>query len=305
VRKQRKRPEYVERFLAADVLPVWGTRDARTVTPREVVELLDGIVSRGSPAMANRGAGVVSQLFRYGVHRAIVETSPVQLLYRPGGKERPRERVLTDDELADFLHNVETVSRFQTGEGRRSPRMAHVLRLLLLTGQRRGELALARWQDVTLTGKAPVWRIPAEHSKTGAPHTVPLSPAAVREFETLHKYAGGSAFVFPTEDGKAAADGRLITRNVARNAKRFEAVGVQPFAAHDLRRTCRTGLAKLGVPHDVAERVLNHKLPAMRETYDKHQPLDAMRAALVTWADHLATLEKKGASRAKAKASNG
>lgn len=299
VKRQRKRPEYVERFLAVEVLPKWAGRDARTITPRQVVELLDGIVERGSPTMANRGAGILSQMFRYGVHRAIVESSPVQLLYRPGGKEKPRERALADAELGALLVNLEAAMRFQTGEGRRSPRMAHALRVLLLTGQRRGELALARWADFTLAGRAPVWRIPAEHSKTGAPHVVPLSPAAVRELEALRKYANGSEYVLPTEDGKAAGDAKLITRSLARNLERLRkaaaamhpAVTLEAFTVHDLRRTCRTGLARLKVPHDVAERVLNHKLPAMREVYDQHEPLDEMRAALVKWAAHLAKLE--------------
>ena len=299
VKRQRKRPEYVERFLASEVLPRWAGRDARTITPRQVVELLDGIVERGAPTMANRGAGILSQMFPFGVHRAIVDTSPVQLLYRPGGKEKPRERALADDEIGALLVNLDAAMRFQTGESRRSPRMAHALRVLLLTGQRRGELALARWADFTLTGRTPVWHIPAEHSKTGAPHVVPLSPAAVRELEALRKYANGSDYVLPTEDGKASADAKLVTRSLSRNLKRLQqaaaamqpAVQLEPFTVHDLRRTCRTGLARLKVPHDVAERVLNHKLPAMREVYDQHEPLEEMRAALVKWASHLARLE--------------
>lgn len=301
VNKRRRRPEYVERFLRAEVLTAeaWAGRDARTIAPRQVVELLDGIVERGSPTMANRGAGILSQMFRFGVHRAIVETSPVQLLYRPGGQEKARERVLADDELGALLRNVERVARFQTGDGKRSPRLAHVLRLLLLTGQRRGELALASWADVTLTGKQAAWFIPAEHSKTGAPHTVPLSPAAVREFEALQKYANGSAYVFPTDDGRAPADPRLITRGLARNFERLQVaaseedppVELEPFTVHDLRRTCRTGLSRLGVAHDVAERILNHKLPGMRGVYDRHEPLEEMRAALVKWAEHLARLD--------------
>jgi integrase len=305
VRRQRKRPEYVERFLDAEVLPAdkWGSRDARTITPREVVELLDGIAERGSPTMANRGAGILSQMFRFGVHRALVDASPVQLLYRPGGKEKPRERALSEAELGAFLANLEgaLLDRQDTR------RVAPVLRLLLLTGQRRGELALARWRDVTLDGEAPVWRIPAEHSKTGAPHTVPLSPAAVAQFRALKKLAGSSVYVFPTEDGKAAADPKLITRSVARNLKRFTTaaakldppVTLEPFTVHDLRRTCRTGLARLKVSHDVAERVLNHKLPAMRAVYDQHEPLEEMRAALVKWAEHLAELEAGAARAAK------
>ena len=302
VKRQRRRPEYVSRFLEAEVLTAdaWAGRDARTITPREVVELLDGIVERGSPTMANRGAGILSQMFRYGVHRALVDASPVQLLYRPGGKEKPRERALSDAELAFLLPNLEQALRYQTGEGKRSPRLAHALRLLLLTGQRRGELGLARWHDVTLSGDAPAWQIPAEHSKTGAPHLVPLSPAAVAEFEALRKYAGRSEYVLPTDDGKAAADPRLITRGLARNLERLQRlaaehkppVKLEPFTVHDLRRTCRTGLARLGVAHEVAERILNHKLPAMRAVYDRHEPLAEMRAALVKWSEHLAELER-------------
>ncbi len=79
-------------MLNRDVLTEWKGRDARTIKPREVVELLDGIVKRGSAVMANRVAGLLSQMFRFGVHRALVDQSPVQLLYRPGGKEKPRER---------------------------------------------------------------------------------------------------------------------------------------------------------------------------------------------------------------------
>jgi len=102
VTRQRRRPEYVQRILDADVLPLWAKRDARTVRPREVIELLDEIADR-APVMANRVAGLLSQMFRFGIHRAIVETSPVQLLYRPGGKERSRTRVLSEGEIRSFL----------------------------------------------------------------------------------------------------------------------------------------------------------------------------------------------------------
>src|SRR5262249_5451524 len=86
--KRRRRPQYVQRMLSADVLPFWGKRDARTIKPREVIELLARVVDR-SPVMANRLAGILSQMFRFGIHRAIVEPSPVQLLYKPGGREPP------------------------------------------------------------------------------------------------------------------------------------------------------------------------------------------------------------------------
>lgn len=278
----RRRPEYVQAILDRDVLPTWRDRDARTITPREVVELLDGIVARGSPVQANRTAAVLTQLFKFGIHRQIVDDSPVKLLMRPGGRERARSRAFTDAEIGAFLENLDEVMR--------SPRTAHALRILLLTGQRRGELALARWRDVEL--EASTWRIPAENTKTGAERTLPLSPAAVREFRALKKLAKTSAFVFATDDGAAPADAKLITRSVARCSNRFEAIGVAPFVVHDLRRTLRTGLARLKVRADVAERVLGHvHRDPMIATYDTHDYAKEIRAALIKWAKHVEGLK--------------
>lgn len=284
----RKQPAYVKRILDKEILSAeaWAGRDARTIKPREVVELLDGIVTRGSRVMANRVAGILSQMFRFGIHRAIVETSPVQLLYRPGGKERPRERSLDDAELALLLANLEPIM------GVRSIRMVYALRLLLLTGQRRGELSLARWSDVHLKGEEPHWTIPAENSKTGVKHDVPLSPWAIREFENLRKMAGRSPYVWANETGDGPSDGKILTRSVARYRTEFEAVGLQAWTPHDLRRSCRTGLARLNVRDEVAERVLNHALPGMRGVYNRHTYLPEMREALNKWATHLEGLVK-------------
>lgn len=111
----------MERVLEHDVLPDWEGRDARTITPREVVELLDEIVARGSRVMAKRTAGLLGQLFKFGIQRAIVVDSPVKLLYRPGGREKPRERAFRDEELKAFLRNLDDACRFQ--------KLPHVLRL--------------------------------------------------------------------------------------------------------------------------------------------------------------------------------
>jgi integrase len=282
--QKRKRPEYVKRVLDVDVLPIWKGRDARTIKPREVVELLDGIVQRGSRVMANRVAALLSQMFRFGVHRDLVEASPVQLLYRPGGKERPKDRTLSDTEIKALLANLDDVLQ--------APRMACAIRILLLTAQRRGELALARWRDIDFESKT--WTIPAAHSKTGVAHLLPLSPAAAIEFERLKRIAGGSSYVMPTDAGNEPSDPKLITRVVARNLKSLAEHGVGAFTPHDLRRTCRTGLAKLGVADAVAERVLNHAAPGMAGVYNKHDYLDEMRLALDKWAGHLAGVQNYG-----------
>ncbi|HEY1891978.1 MAG TPA: tyrosine-type recombinase/integrase [Steroidobacteraceae bacterium] len=279
VKPHRRRPEYADWLLKRDALKEWRGRDARTITPTDVVELLDGIVDRGAPVLANRTAALLSQLFRFGIQRRIVESTPVQLLMRPGGREKPRERVLTEEELKAFLADPEGATRY--------PKLAHAMTALLLTGQRRGELARAKWADIDFEAKT--WTIPDENSKTGRGHVVPLSNWAVEEFQALKRLANRSRWVLPTDDGKSAADPQLLTRGLARCLARFKQRKVAAFNLHDLRRTCRTGLSRLKVEPHIAERVLNHVQPGVAGVYDRFAYLEEKRAALEKWASHLHT----------------
>jgi integrase len=282
LRQRRKHPEYAERILQKE-LADWAHRDARTIKPREVIELLDAIVDRPAPVMANRVAGLLSQLFRYGIHRQVVESSPVQLLFRPGGTERPRQRALDDEELAALFANLDEVTK-------RAKRTGIAIRLILLAAVRRSELTAARWSELDLEAKAPVWDIPAERTKTGVAFAVPLTPLAIEQFKRLKRAAGRSPWVFPAEDGDGPMDPKLLTRSVARHLDTFAEHKVGAFTLHDLRRTVRTGLAKLGIRPDIAERCLNHAQPGIIATYDTHQYLDEKRDALAQWADHLQAL---------------
>jgi integrase len=146
--------------------------------------------------MANRVAGLLSQLFRYGIHRQVVESSPVQLLFRPGGTERPRQRVLDDEELGAVLANLDEVTK-------RAKRTGIAIRLILLTAVRRSELTGARWSELDLETKAPVWEISAERTKTGVAFAVPLTAPTVEQFKRLKRLAVRSPWVFPAEGGRA------------------------------------------------------------------------------------------------------
>jgi integrase len=282
IKGRHKQPEYTISLIRANILPTLAERDARSITSREIVELIDEIVDRGAPVLANRVAALLTQMFRFGVGRALLAASPVVFLERPGGRERPRERTLKDSELQAFLRDPMAATRYK--------RLAHVITLLLLTGQRRGELAAARCADVDLD--AGIWRIPPENSKNGRGHEVPLSAWAIREFKALMSLAASSPWVLPDKQGTAHIDAKLLTRGLAKNLSRFKALGVAEFTLHDLRRTCRTGLAKLGVPPHIAERVLNHAQERIPGTYDRHDYLDEKREALDKWADYLAELVK-------------
>lgn len=281
VRPKRKRPEYAQAIIDRDVLPNWKGRDARTIEPGEVIELLDGIVDRGSPVSANRTAALLSQMFKFGIHRRIVTSTPVQLLYRPGGTEKPRERTLTDDELRAFLKDPQDATRFE--------RLAHAMLVLLLTAQRRGELALARWAEIDFAAKT--WTIPNENAKGGRGHIVPLSDWALEELAALQRLAKRSPWVLPAPDGEHHIDPKQLTRSLAKCQKRFSERGIEPFTLHDLRRTCRTGLSRLKVEPHIAERVLNHAQEKIAGTYDLWQYIDEKRAALDKWSEHLQSLQ--------------
>lgn len=277
VRPRRKRPEYAQAILNRDVLPAWRGRDARTIEPGEVIELLDGIVDRGSPVSANRTAALLGQMFKFGIHRRIVTSTPVQLLYRPGGTEKPRERTLTDEELKSFLADPKDATRFE--------RLSHAMLVLLLTGQRRGELALARWSEIDFTAKT--WTIPDENAKGGRGHIVPLSDWALEEFAALQRLAKRSPWVLPASVSDQHLDPKQLTRSVAKCQARFKERGIAAFTLHDLRRTCRTGLSRLKVEPHIAERVLNHAQERIPGTYDRWEYLDEKREALDKWSAYL------------------
>jgi len=278
----RDSPDYVIRVLKKDVLTEWKGRDARTISAREVVELLDKIVERGSPVMANRTADILGQLFKFGIHRAIVEDSPVKLLYKPGGKEKRGKRVLSEPEQIAFVQNLDKACR--------SKQKRHVLMLLLLLLQRRGELGRAEWDEFDFKRKT--WRIPDAHTKSRRGHVVPLTDWAIAELQALKELSKGSRFVLPSSNPNRPANPKLITRSIARSLPRFAKIGIAAFKPHDLRRTARTELARLGIPKHIAERILNHKKEDLDGTYDLHEYFDEKRAALEQWEQRLLQLKR-------------
>lgn len=284
IRPRLKRPEQVERLITAEVLKYWRTRDARAITPRDVIQLLNAIVDRGSPSIANDLSAYLSQMFRFGIQQQLVDANPVQLLFAPGGEEKPRDRALSDKELTALLVNLDKVFI-------RAPETAIAIRIALHTACRRGELAAAKWADVNLTGKEPLWRVPPENAKTGVEYRIPLVPAAVTEFQRLKVRAGRSRYVMPNTSGEGPLEPRLLTRSVARHLATLKKHGVDEFTLHDLRRTTRTGLARLKVEPHIAERVLNHAQAGVAAAYDVHSYLDEKRAALEKWAAHLLGLQ--------------
>lgn len=254
----------------------WWARDVEAIQKREIVALLDQIEDAGKGYTANRLKSYLSRFFSFCEGRGIVNQNPV-LGIKTNFKEEPRNRPLTDDEVRLFWA--------ATGE-ERAP-WSTLFRVLLLTGQRRGEVATMRWENLSDDG---VWHISEEVSKNETRFDVPLPPLAVDLIEAMPRLGD---YVFTT-NGKAPS--KSLSKPQGRILARMRDLAapddVPHWRPHDLRHTVKTGLAALGVPLDVRSRATNHlsDLPPMDRRYNHYGFMKEKREALEAWADKVARL---------------
>ena len=186
-------------------------------------------------------------------------------------KEAPRDRVLSLDEVRAIYH-----ASFELG-----PIWGAIVRLLILTGQRRSEIAKLQWSAVDLEGERLV--IAGSETKNGKPHITHLAPAALQEIEALEKQ---SAFIFSTT-------GTTPVSGLSKAKRRLDAMlgdEVQPWRLHDLRRAMATYLASAGVAEGVVDRIQNHSASssapsAVARVYQQSDLLPQRKAALTKWAE--------------------
>jgi integrase len=262
-----------ESMFNRDVIPRWGTKQITEVTRRDVVELLEAVVDRGSPYAANQTLAAVRKLFNWCLERSIVETSPVAGIKAPT-KANERDRVLTDDEIKSVWAAFDTLG-YPFGT---------IGKLLLITGQRRDEVASMRWADLDLENK--VWTLPREMTKADRSHTVPLSPMAV-DILTAVKKLYKTECVFPSRTRK--------DRHVSGFSKAKDRVdtqsGVKDWRLHDLRRTAASHMARLGTPVNVLSKVLNHASSGAQggvtAIYNRYGYEPEKRMALEAWSRYL------------------
>lgn len=261
-------------MLERDVVQEWGDRPIATITRRDALELLRGVYQRG-PHMSNRVLEVMRLMFNWAVLNEYVETSPVAGLH-PLHDERSRDRILSDEEV---------VALWAAFDGLDYP-YGPLFKLLLVTGQRRSEVAYMRRGDVNMPKK--LWILPREFTKADRAHAVPLSPLALDILHSLPVLAGD--FLFSSTGGERGVSG------FSRAKDRVDAkVGslVAPWRLHDLRRTAASGMARLGVPPHVLARVINHapgSTQGVTAIYNRHAYETEKRHALEAWANHLTAL---------------
>ena len=262
LKSYRQRASYARNHI----IPAIGDRIVGEVRRADIIELLDAVEGRGLKQTTNRVRETLLALFEFAVERQLADANPVA-----GSRRRrvevKRERVLTSDEIRVLWLGL---------DGLADPIPAFI-KTLMLTGVRREEARGARWAELDLD--ATVWVIPANRTKNGRPHEVPLSAEMLGVLSTLPRRG---AYVFSRNGGESP----LVDMSGLK-AQVDKGSGVAGWRLHDLRRTLRTGLAQLGVFHEVAELAIGHTLPGLVQTYNRHAYTDERRAALQRWADHV------------------
>ncbi len=258
-----------QEMLARDVVPFWGRRKLTDIRRRDVCVMTDRVVDRGAPVAANRVFAVVNKMFNWGIERDLLEHNPCNGAKKPSA-ETARDRALSKAENAVFWNRLELTNIRES--------IQLCLKLLLLTGQRKGELSQATKAEVDLDGAE--WVIPSERAKNGRPHFVPLSPLAVALFRQAFELSGESEFIFPSPQGSKAVSSATVNMTVRRNWTTF---GLTHWTPHDLRRTAATRMCEIGISGDIVDRILNHKIPGIRGVYDRYSYATEKRSALNKW----------------------
>lgn len=262
-------------LLRREIVGPHGQRDIRKVERSDIIAILDDMVAKGHNAQANRFLAYVRRMFNWCVERGILNVSPANGIKAPC-KEQPRERVLTDDEIARII----PVCR-QHGYP-----FGSLFHVILLTAQRRGEVSGMRWSEIDLVNR--VWHLPSARTKNGKAHSVPLSDAVMDILTTIPRFAD-SDLVFTT-------NGRTPVSGWGKPVKRLsDEAKVQNWHIHDMRRTAASGMARLGIQPYVVEKILNHvtgQISGVAATYNRYGYDQEKRDALNKWANHLATLNR-------------
>jgi integrase len=268
------------------VTPVIGNLRLSDLHKREINRVLDPVLERGRPIEATRCFQDLRAMIRWAVARGDLDRNPMEGMRMPA-TSAPRERVLSDAEIANLWNGLPTTMRG-------SPSCQRIVKLCLLTAQRVGEVAGIRLEEIDAMTRT--WTIPASRSKNKHSHTVPLSDAAMSVIQESCTDARGS-ILFPDDVGKGSLRADAVSKTIT---KAQERIGIEHWTAHDLRRTAVTGMAQLGVAPIVLGHVINHRSVTRAGVtlaiYQQYDYAKEKRQALDLWANRLAGIVGNGAA---------
>ncbi|MEJ8574171.1 tyrosine-type recombinase/integrase [Microbaculum marinum] len=255
----------------------FGRKRISEISPQDIHRRIDRLADR--PSEQHHAFVAVKIFFNWAHTRHYVDENPCTRLVRRA-PAAPRERVLSSTELA---------AAYRTAlDG--NDTFSSIVALLILTGQRRGEIAALRWQWIDEPGRT--INIPSSATKNKRAHSYPYGDAAAAVLERLPRTG---EYLFPASRS-TSRDGKPTTvfNGWGKCKTDFDRTcRVDDWRLHDLRRTFATNLAALGTPPHITERLLNHvsgTISGVAAVYNRFQYLDEMRSAVVAYEEHLAKL---------------
>jgi integrase len=261
----------IARLLRREMGKTWAGRSIHEISKRDVVEIISAIEQRGAPVAANKTLKSIKTFLRWCVGRAVLDRSPAEGVPLPA-KEIARDRVLDDQELARVILAARQIGGPYGG----------IVELLALTGQRREEVARMTWEELDLARR--IWIIAKSRTKNAKAHVVHLSEQALAVFERLERRG---LLVFSLSETKPFLGFSTAKRELDQLS------GVTGWRIHDLRRTCVSGMARLGVAPHVADKILNHQtgtISGVAAVYQRHEFLAERKSALDKWGSHVGEL---------------
>jgi integrase len=264
--KRNRSWKETDRILKRHVISAWGARQMTDISRADVNELLDDIEDSSGAPMATAVLAQIRKMFNWYATRDDNFNSPiVKGMARISPKQMARDRTLSDDEIRALWRALDECE----------PPYRQLVRFLLLTAQRREEVARSRYSE--FSGSS--WAIPAERSKTNKANKIPLSAAALKELDTLNEFRAHGEYVFTTTGTKPFSGFSKAKRHLDEKMKRWlkeqnetttSSENLKPWRLHDLRRTAKTLMQRSGVRPDISERVLGHVIAGVEGTYDRH-----------------------------------
>jgi integrase len=271
----------IERRLRQNVLPIIGRSPVADLHRRDITRVIDALMKRGCQTEACRVFEDARAMLRWAVSRGDLDRNPIEGMVRPA-ETKARDRALSDAEIYQFWHAL-PVAFARSKFPKQATQTQRILKLCLVTGQRIGEVCGITADEVDFTRG--IWTIPAARSKNKHAHEVPLSGLAVK---LIREILADGTRVSPT----------YVSKNVGLSQGAF---GLAQWSSHDLRRTCVSKMAELGVQPIVLGHVINHrgstKAGVTLGVYVQHNYSREKREALELWAARLAAIVTGDASK--------
>jgi len=269
----------LKRLYTKEIHPTIGHMRLKKVHPFDVYELIQKILASGRPSISNKTLHLCKNIFRLGVKNHLLEMNPAANYTASedaGGTLPPRNVTLSIDEIEIMFDVFREYPK-------KVPEATYIgFIILLVLGLRKMELFSAKWTDIDL--RRQYFHLYEDNTKTNKSLAIPLPDDIVSLFLRLKELSRNSDYIFParkkSKRGHISHDtvnhtladlfGKVISKRKA-SPNVLGRAGVTNFVVHDLRRTCRTLMADIGIREEVAEKCLNHSFNNIVKIYNRYE----------------------------------